>query len=162
MVGFILVLLLACVSVASASRTGPVFLAQTNVVCEDIIPGYEGSMFETGSSSGTFANSDGFSVTVDVTNSQNIGWNSNYPVDAVIAKDGGNYVNYYLYDPGQTGDTGLMTPFNPAGIPGGVSHLRFCYTPEVPVPEFPTFAFPVALIIGIVGTVLFIRGTRKN
>ena len=36
-----------------------------------------------------------------------------------------------------------------------------CEVP-VPVPEFPSFALPAAMIIGLLGTVLFIQGTRKQ
>jgi len=32
----------------------------------------------------------------------------------------------------------------------------------IPSPEFPTMAVPATLIIGLLGTVLFIKGTKKN
>jgi len=37
-----------------------------------------------------------------------------------------------------------------------------CTADPTPVPEFPTLALPVALIIGMIGAVLFIRETREN
>jgi hypothetical protein len=33
---------------------------------------------------------------------------------------------------------------------------------NVPVPEFPTIALPAALIVGILGAVLFIQRTREQ
>jgi choice-of-anchor C domain-containing protein len=35
-------------------------------------------------------------------------------------------------------------------------------SPPTPVPEFPTIALPMALIIGILGAVLFIQRTKEN
>jgi hypothetical protein len=35
------------------------------------------------------------------------------------------------------------------------------YTPP-PVPEFPTMALPVALIVGMLGAVLFIQKSKEN
>jgi hypothetical protein len=35
-------------------------------------------------------------------------------------------------------------------------------TPDIPVPEFPTMALPAALIVGLLGAVLFIQSTKKN
>jgi hypothetical protein len=35
------------------------------------------------------------------------------------------------------------------------------YTPPA-IPEFPTMALPVALIVGLIGAVLFIKSTKEN
>lgn len=37
-----------------------------------------------------------------------------------------------------------------------------CTPTQIPVPEFPSMALPVALIIGMLGTILFIQSSRKN
>jgi len=160
MIGLVLVALIACIGAVSATRTGPLYWEAPQLHCTDIISNY--AEYETGSSSGTFTNSDGFRVTVNVADSQNIGWSSNWPVVAVIAHDGGDYLNYYLYTPGQMSDTGLKTPFNHGGNPGAVSYLRFCYSEGTSAPEFPAVALPVGMIIGFLGLVLYIRGTKEN
>jgi hypothetical protein len=158
--GLISIILIACTGIVSATVTGPVFYDHKNVQCSDIMPGYTGMMFEAANNgvSGSFTNStDKFHVNVLVEDSQDIIWSSNYPVDAVITKDGGNYVNYYLYDPAAISDSGLKTPFNPSGQPGAVSHLRFCYHVATTAPEFPAIALPIGMLIGLLGLVLIIR-----
>ena len=45
---------------------------------------------------------------------------------------------------------------------GGKCNGEGVCVPDIPVPEFPTIALPAALIIGLLGTVLFIQGTRKQ
>ena len=35
-------------------------------------------------------------------------------------------------------------------------------TAGVPIPEFPTIALPVALVVGLIGAVLFIKSTKEN
>jgi hypothetical protein len=163
-VGLILVVLALCVGMTSASRTGPVFLNQGNVVCEDILPNLNCNMADTGSSSGTFTFPDGFDVTVNVDDPQNIIWNSNYPVDAAIVSGAvvTGAVNgqfSYVYDPAQTSDSGLKTPEGSA-----LANLRFCYHQETPIPspEFPTAALPLSMIIGFMGIILLIWRTKKN
>ena len=37
-----------------------------------------------------------------------------------------------------------------------------CTKDIIPVPEFPTVALPVALVVGLIGAVLFIKSTKEN
>jgi len=41
-------------------------------------------------------------------------------------------------------------------------YLEVTYTEVVPAPEFPTIALPAALIVGMLGAVLFIQRTKEN
>lgn len=95
-------------------------------------------------------------------------------VQAVILKNGnclgnptGACTNLYEYDPAVTADTLLSVPpmdySEKDGYKfGDVSHISFCYTGSEDVPEFPTLALPVAMIIGFLGLILFVRGTKEN
>jgi hypothetical protein len=88
-----------------------------------------------------------------------------YKVMGVIVKDGIDGAFFYDYRPGGTnGDTYLTTPDQcppKNNCPKGISHVNFCFTtgPYVPppVPEFPTVALPVGMLIGLVGLVYFVR-----
>jgi hypothetical protein len=41
--------------------------------------------------------------------------------------------------------------------------LNIACTPDpIPTPEFPTMALPAALIVGLIGAILFIKSTREN
>jgi len=161
MAGLILFVLIACISVVSATTgVGPTTVPNNQATCEHILPG--STEFRLDDPVDGPNSSGGFHVNIGVSDSQNIWWNSNYPVDAVIVKDGSNDANYYTYDPAASGDTGLKTTLNPAGKVGATSHIAFCYHPSVPSPEFPAVALPVGMIIGFLGVVLFVRGTQEN
>jgi len=82
-------------------------------------------------------------------------WSSNFDVDAVVVK-GGNAGNLYVYEGTQftRGDTDLRAPLKNDQYPT-LSHLDFCF--ETPVPEFPTLALPVGMIVGIVGLVYVVK-----
>jgi hypothetical protein len=43
-----------------------------------------------------------------------------------------------------------------------IDDVRVEQVPDIPVPEFPTVALPAALIVGLLGAVLFIQSTKKN
>ena len=111
-------------------------------------------------------------VTAIVLESEEVGinWTSDFPVNCVFMKGGNIGGNQYCYQsaPGGTsnGDTLLYTPINPSGKPAGISHINFCYDPAlVPpppqAPEFPSFALPVAMIVGIIGLVYTIKAREK-
>jgi hypothetical protein len=101
-----------------------------------------------------------------------VSWESSEPVSAVITKDGGGTKVYlYTYDPAatsdkQTGDFGgVQVPANKNNF-GAISHLTFCYgsgvfPPPTPVPEFPTLALPVGMMIGFAGMILLVK-SREN
>jgi hypothetical protein len=184
----LLVCLLSSVSLVSANAvfvipdTGngitPIIVAG-NPTCSDVgCPGTEFKI-DIGSGvdySGTYyldaANTQWIKITAykaagsDEFNS--IDWTSNVQMNCVIMKGGSEGANEYCYGPGVTSDTSLFTPLTGnSGKPAGISHIVLCYTPGIyppppPVPEFPTIVFPVALIIGMLGSVLFIQRTREN
>lgn len=189
MIGLILIALIASISVASAARTGPTDY-WNNENCRQI--GCLGLQFKIDASdtnieslvgTETFTYSDGFQVTVtvqaknpgpfDVTKDEKlVTWTSNWPVSAVITKDGGGmHVYAYRYD-AETSDLlspsnygGVEIPENAAGNHGAISHLIFCYTPgddQQQVPEFPALALPIGMIIGFLGLVLFVKSTKEN
>jgi hypothetical protein len=79
---------------------------------------------------GTFTQGP-LTVTIDVTDST-FNWSSNIPISSVFVK-GGPGGNLYVYDPPATSDTGLHAPINPQNQqPHGLSHISFCFSPEVP------------------------------
>ena len=160
-IGLVLVMLIACVSVVSATiGAGPTTVPNKEATCALIVPG--STEFRMDDPVDGSHSSGGFTVDIGVSNSQDISWNSNYPVDAVIVKDGSNDANYYTYVPAALSDTGLKTTLNPAGNIGATSHIAFCYHPSIPSPEFPAVALPVVMVIGFLGVVLFVRGTKEN
>jgi hypothetical protein len=152
----VFVCLLACVSMASAVRTGPIPIGSGNTHCDDI--GYPGpSLILNGPNSQSGSNLDGFSVTTTVISDQNINWNSNFAVNAILVHS--NSYNEYTYNPGQTSDTGLAAPSNP-GTQIHLDRIEFCYSSPngIPTPEFPTMALPFSMIIGIAGLVYLVKG----
>jgi len=162
-IGLILVVLIACVGVVSATiGAGPVTVPNDQATCALISPGSTEYRIEDSDLVDGPHSSGGFNVIIAISDSQNIGWSSNSPVDVVIVKDGSNDANYYTYIPGALGDSGLRTPLNGAGNVGDTSHIAFCYQPSIPSPEFPVAALPVAMIIGFVGVILFVRGTKED
>jgi hypothetical protein len=182
-VGIILVALIACTGVASAALVViPEFPASDAGIfpltgpnnelnsCNDLGLS-EYSCTKSDTSSGTCQKLDGFTATFDATDTHDISWGSNFVVDAVIVKDGSNPANMYRYSPGLKSDGGLTVapqhwdigdPFPTTPTYGGISHIMFCYNPTIPTPEFPTVALPVGMIIGLLGAVFYIRGTKEN
>ena len=165
-IGLALVVLMASIGVVSATTGvfhGPI--PNNQATCALLLPGsteyrLDADLLYDGLHTNPL---DGFKVEIGITNSQNIWWTSkNYPVDLVIVKDGSNDVNYYTYMPSAMSDTGLQTTLNSAGQVGGTSHIAFCYTPGTSAPEFPAVALPIGMIIGFLGLVLYVRGTREN
>lgn len=72
----------------------------------------------------TVANNDG--TTFDWSATPN-------PIGAVVVK-GGPVANVFYYDPQAASDTGLYAPVNPNnGQNYGVSHVTFCWNPEVEI-----------------------------
>ena len=108
-------------------------------------------------------------------------WEANAPVCSVITKNGGGN-KYFVYDYTPTyvvqadessGDFGgLGVPHNGNNY-GKISHLTFCYKPGdhsndplpppvgVSVPEFPTVALPIGMIIGVLGLVYVVTSREK-
>ena len=117
---------------------------------------------ESGDPIGECSNPDGFSAVYDATDLFDISWSSNYPVDAIVVKDGALEGNAYVYYPNAlTSDSGLWTPI-PANGAGGISHVLFCYSTPTQTPEFPAVALPVGMIIGLVGVVLVLKKTKET
>jgi hypothetical protein len=161
--------LLACVSVASAGdiKTGytsvngivPVLIEGNPMTCSDM--GCSDGIFfkiekpEGVSYSGTYNLGSGKTITITPTGEGTIAWTSNVDITCIFMK-GGHGGDSYCYGPGVRSDSGLSTPINPSGEPAGISHINICYTPDIPVPEFPIGIIP-AFIIGLIGLVVFIR-----
>ena len=87
---------------------------------------------------------------------------STVAVLGVIVKDGNDGANFYNFGPsGIMGHDYLTTPFDGNK---GISNIHFCFAagsyPPPVVPEFPTVALPVGMLIGLVGLVYFVR-TRE-
>jgi len=55
-----------------------------------------------------------------------------------------------------------LTVTNTAGSSMAIQNIAVSETDPVAAPEFPTMALPAVLIIGMLGTVLFIRRTKEN
>jgi hypothetical protein len=95
-------------------------------------------------------------------------WTSTIGVDAVIVKGASVYPNIFTYNPESFGADGLITPLvtnpgQPNGFHPAISHVEFCYDDDDnQVPEFPTLALPVAMIIGFLGLVHVVRSTKEN
>jgi hypothetical protein len=97
-----------------------------------------------------------------------IDFTSTSKVMGVIVKDGKDGGFFYDYrTSGTNGDTYLTTPdqCTVGTCPKQISHVNFCYAsavypPPPNVPEFPTVALPVGMLIGVVGLVYFVR-TRE-
>jgi hypothetical protein len=72
----------------------------------------------------------------------------------------------YTYDRVATG-TSTTIAFTDTGVPDSIGALIdnviVTQTSSPPaIPEFPTIALPVALIVGMLGAVLFIKSTKEN
>jgi len=153
----LMIFFISMAAAASATRIGPITVDGFQH-CADI--GYpEASLIVAGPNSGTFTNPDGFKAEITLTSPQNIDWTSNFIVNAALVHN--SEVNVYTYNPGQTSDTGLTAPPN-NGNQYHVNHIELCYTAApIPVPEFPSLALQAAFIVGLVGTVLFVKSTGE-
>lgn len=168
------IILLTCISIASAgditqgytSANGIVptlFESDNDIPCKDM--GCAGTFLKIESKtgySGTYPVGSG-TITITTTDGQTIAWTSqNVDIDCIYMK-GGNGGEVYCYNPPVQGDSGLSTPVDTTNNkPKGISHINICYTSGSSVPEFPTLALPVAMMIGFLGLVLFVRGTKEN
>lgn len=56
----------------------------------------------------------------------------------------------------------LTPPVQTIVIQNGANPVSFTLDPITPVPEFPSMALPMVLIIGMMGTVLYIRQSKGN
>ena len=180
-----LVICVAGVSALPTSTAWPV--PNPDAYCANVpngVPGCFEARFEAGTTNiedvGTHTHyyTDGagnsFGVEVTVTGSTeasggpgySITWKSSGPVYAVIAKDGANDAIIWYYAGGATSDN---VPLGPIPKGGAISHIAFCfgpgnwgpYPPPPQVPEFPTIALPMGMLVGMVGLVYFVRN-REN
>ena len=90
-------------------------------------------------------------ITISNVGSYSFDWSavSSVHVKAVIVKDGESGSNVYFYPSVVFSDTGLLSPGGHA-----TSHIVFCYDRTTNVPEFPTLALPMMMIIGLLGAIL--------
>jgi hypothetical protein len=70
----------------------------------------------------------------DTDDGPTVDFTSNIPVQAVFVKGGSNGNLYDYGAGGETSDTGLHAPLNPSGKWAGLSHLSFCYDPDISTP----------------------------
>lgn len=160
--------LLACVSVVSAGdhlEVGstsardivPVLIMGNPMTCSDM--GCSDATFfkiESGTGySGTYNLGSGRTISITTTDEKTIAWTSNVDINCVFMK-GANGGDSYCYNPPVRSDSGLSTPIGASGGFQGISHINICFTPDIPVPEFPLGIIP-AFIIGLIGVVFFIR-----
>jgi hypothetical protein len=81
-------------------------------------------------------------------------WKSDVPITCVIVKASNN-ANEFIYPSGVMSDTYLYT-FEKYDI----SHISFCGPKVVNVPEFPSPAIPVIVVIAFACLILMIRKLR--
>lgn len=139
-VALLVALMLTITGVASAASVEPSVIegsSNTNKTCTAVMgPGYTEFKIEP-VPDGTYYASDGM-LGVDIVkpstlagSSNSFDWTSNGPVLGVIVKDGVDGANFYDYRPGgSTGDTYLTTPFDGDK---GISHISFCYIPQLTI-----------------------------
>jgi len=136
--GLALLVVALGVAAAMANHVDPVTVGpQANPTCPEGLTGFKIEQGDFGNGehgdgtlSVTISNFDGSTATFD--------WSSNIGVDQVIVK-GGDFANIYTYDPEETSDTGLHTPFNEnSGQNYGLSHVTFCYDVEGSPTPTPT------------------------
>jgi len=115
---------------------------------------------------GTYDLGTGQTITIDQIDDHTIAWSTvtNTKVSCIFMKgaDGGDVYSYCYPAGSNSGDSGLTTA-KVNGNYAGISHIVLCYITAVyppPVPEFPTVALPVGMLIGLVGLVYFVR-TRE-
>ncbi|MFO7632506.1 MAG: SdrD B-like domain-containing protein [Caldilinea sp.] len=137
-VALILMLSLVSSGVAMAASVEPTVIPgadNNNKTCAVVIPGTTELKIDGTTGDGPFSKSDGtLSVSVvkpsaGTTNPNSFDWEANIRVVGVIVKNGVDGANWYDYGPtGSIGDTYLTTPNDGAK---GVSHISFCYYPQL-------------------------------
>ncbi|MBN2328273.1 MAG: hypothetical protein JXR73_14085 [Candidatus Omnitrophica bacterium] len=128
---------------AGAQEEGPI-LVPGNPTCGDIEDFYnfkidppDAGTYEITVQIGTTTIPTGKFITI-TRNGEYFDFDSELPVDGVIAKGGPN-ANYYAYDPEATSDEGLHAPINPTnGNPYGLSHIEICFDFEPKVDKTAT------------------------
>jgi hypothetical protein len=114
--------------------------------------------------SGTYDLGNGETITITATDGTTIAWESDADIHCILMKagDGGDV---YCYTSPVTGDSGLTTPYNQNEQLHAISHIIICYTsgtnPPPSVPEFPSLALPVAMMIGVIGVVYLIKSREQ-
>lgn len=171
-----ILVMLACISIVAAVEPGttsghginPVLSAGNVVKCADA--GCDGTTLLIDKNDGeSYTGSYCIDAThciaitankvMGATDENSIDWRANFDVGCVVMKGSNGYDTYYCTYANKNDDTKMSTPINPSGKPAGISHILICYTPpdNYPAPEFPTLALPVALLVGFVGAVQYIR-----
>jgi hypothetical protein len=74
----------------------------------------------------------GNTITISGSNGKVFNWSSTQGIGAVVVK-GGPGANIWVYDPQAYGDTGLYSPNNPGGNLPDVSHVTFCWNPQLEI-----------------------------
>jgi hypothetical protein len=95
-----------------------------NITCQQL--NYPYSSARSNYNEGSFDADFPTGIDVSVTNGTYVGWDSTYPIGAVIVK-GSAAANIYEYDPQSKSDAGLAAPVNSSGEPAGLSNLTFCW-----------------------------------
>jgi len=96
-----------------------------------------------------------------------LNWRSNVAISAILVVDGnypqqgGTIADLFVYDPRAYSDDGLQVTTEDGGI-RQISHILFIYCDDVVVPEFPTLAVPVGLLIGMVYVASVVRGRKEE
>lgn len=156
---------LTCAGALAVAGTLAAFADGTEVIgnqnCAQLSPGAL-ELRVNAPADGTFSNTDGFSVTIDVrtlaaddpahpknqTGSQVFDFTaSGGSVTSVVVKGGPN-ANLYEYDPAVNSGTALHSPVNPSNNKFfGLSHISFCYVPKA-TPTLVTQVSPTSATIG--------------
>lgn len=173
-----LLCLFAWVNIVSAASVTPSFISGANnkgKLCADVIPGTTEFKITPPDTAFTGSFNDGVLFVSIVKPStlallagadKSFDFTSNIAVLGVVVKDGEDGAYFYDYRPsGSFGDKYLTTPNNLIGDGGtnkDISHMNFCYIRQTNVPEFPTLALPMGMIIGLIGAVLLIQRTKEN
>jgi len=104
----------------------------------------------------------------DPTMGQYVDWRADFGPELLIVKGGtlANIYNYKDYADATPGvadtlsDTGLHAPYNPHNEKWyGISHIDMCDYNAVP--EFPTVALPVGMLIGFLGIVTVFHARKE-
>ncbi|NYT06219.1 MAG: hypothetical protein GKC04_07635 [Methanomicrobiales archaeon] len=163
---FALILVVLMAAPATATLVGPIHIPQqveVNPDCAYLVEnGYinacnAGTNFED---AGVFDGAVQNGITIDNFIYNNDGeaisfdWSavSSVEIRAVIVKDGNAGTNVYIYPSVVFSDTGLQSPSAKQ-----ISHVEFCYDGPTNVPEFPTLAMPLMMIIGLLGAILILK-----
>jgi hypothetical protein len=101
----------------------------------------------------------------------NMNANNAYPIDKTAAKIEYSFKNldtsaaFNIYSWRLTGNSGEGISWTNRVTDRGSSPSGYYVTGvprPTPAPEFPTMALPAALLVGLLGAVLFVRGTKEN